>query len=845
MLFYQKSIEDTCRQLATTEAGLTTREAHQRLKKVGPNSILIKGEPLWRKLIEPFANVFIGVLLLAVIISLLHNAMIDALIVLAIILISAIIYYVQRFSTERILRSLQRHTAQTVDVMRNGTIVRLEAVQLVPGDIVTLVEGDKVPADLRLIHASSVRTDESMLTGESEPISKSTDTLKGKKEIYEQENILFSGSFVVAGQATGVVIFTGNHTEFGRIATLTGTTDTSGSSPVQKKIDSLITKIIIIVGAIAVVAFILAMIRGIEIGEALRFVIALSVSAVPESLPVAISVILVLGMRRMAAKKAFVRTMKAIETVGVITTIATDKTGTLTENKLSVQETWQPKWSKHHLPTIIKRTVNHSDDRRTHDPLDIAMHTYTRAEDVVALPGDVVALLPFDQSVAMSGNVWHHKGKYELVVKGAPERIIEQSKLNDEQRAEAGKALQALTSQGYRVIAVASVNLASPIQAFAELAKKAAFTFQGFVAVADSLRPAARRAITTAQNAGVTVRMITGDHFETAYSIGQKLGLVDTHDQVFDSRQMDSMDEVELTEAVKNARVFSRVTPENKFRILEILRVKEVTAMTGDGVNDVPALANAHVGIAMGSGSQIAKDAGDIVLLNDNFASIVSAMREGRIIYTNIKRMLLYLLSTNIGEVIVSVAALIVGLPMPLHPVQILWTNLMTDTAMVIPLGLEPGEKDVMRRKPIAPDAPLFSRYTIARVAIIASTMGIVVLGAFVIYMNLYSVDYGRTVAFSALIVIQWASAFNARSMYESVFSRLRTWTWPFYIGLTVAILAQYFAFFGPLQGALHIHPVAIGDLVIPGTISFVIMIVVVEIHKFFGRRALKKRDDL
>ncbi|NCO10447.1 cation-transporting P-type ATPase [Candidatus Saccharibacteria bacterium] len=842
MLFYQKTVESVQKEFSVGDDGLTVREAHARLKKYGPNEIKLKGEPLWRILIEPFANVFIGVLLLAVIISLLHGAIIDAVIVIAIIFISAVIYYIQRFSTERILSTLQKHTAQTVDVIRGGETVGIEAAQLVPGDMIYLIEGDKIPADIRLTKASNLRVDESMLTGESEPIGKNSETLKDEKAVYEQSNILFSGSFIVAGQATGIVVLTGNNTEFGRIASLTSSADISSSSPVQQKIDKFITSTVAVVAGMAVFAFFLAISRGIELGEALRFVIALSVSAVPESLPVAISVIMVLGMRRMAAKKALVRSMKAIETIGVITTIATDKTGTLTENKLSVQETWQPKWTKHHLPSAIQRSLNHNDDRRTHDPLDIAMHTYTKAEDVVKLPGKVVAILPFDQSVAMSGNVWNHKGTHELVVKGAPERILDHSKLNDQQREEANETLQSLTSQGYRVIALASTPLKNPVQAFHELASSTAYAFLGFVAVADSLRPAARKAITTAQRAGVTVRMITGDHFETAYSIGLKLGLVESRDQVFDTRTIDTLTDDEFAKKVADIRVFSRVTPENKFRILQVLRLTEVTAMTGDGVNDVPALANAHVGIAMGSGSQIAKDAGSIILLNDNFASIVSAMREGRIIFSNVRRMLLYLLSTNIGEVLVSLVALVIGLPIPLNPVQILWINLVTDTAMVIPLGLEPGEKDVMQRKPIKPNAPIFTRYIISRILIVAIAMAATVLGVYMYFGNLYGYDYGRTLAFSTLVIVQWANAFSARSVYESVFTRIKVMSKPFYVGLFVAIALQYFAFFGPLQPLLHVNPVATSDLVSAGAIGFVIMLAVVELHKLYGRHAQKKR---
>lgn len=835
---YNAPVEEAFRELRSSSEGLSRHEAQKRLEEVGPNQLKLKGEPLWRKIVEPFASVFMLVLFIAAGVSLFHHAIIDAIIIIAIMLISAVIYYIQRFSTERILRSLQKHSAQKVHVTRGHETFLIDASQLVPGDIVTLAEGDKIPADIRLVGGENVRVDEAILTGESVPVSKEVEALSGKKEVYEQANILFQGSFLVAGQATGLVFQTGNQTEFGRIAALSNKSPENGTSPVQKKIDKLLSYIIAVVAGLAVVAFILAIVRGVEFTEALRFVMALSVSAVPESLPVAITVILVLGMRRMAAKKALVRSMRAIETVGVITTIATDKTGTLTENKLSVQETWQLPHSKHHLPTIAHRTINHHSET-SRDPLDIAMIEFTTAEDLIDLKGETVAKLPFDQDFSMSGNVWHHKGRYDLMIKGAPEQVLSRSSLNKGQRDIAEAALTALTSQGYRVIAIALTQLDKPLEKFQDMHAKHKLEFVGFLAVADTLRPAARGAILKAQNAGVSVRMITGDHFETAYHIGRQLGLVEDRDQVFDSRLMNDLTDRELASQVYKARVFSRVTPENKFRILQILKAKEITAMTGDGVNDVPALTSAHVGVAMGSGSQIAKDAGDIILLNDNFASIVRAMREGRVIFSNIQRMLVYLLSTNTGEVITTLGALIVGLPMPLAPVQILWVNLVTDTSMVIPLGLEPGEKDVMKQKPVSPKAPLLSRYMIFRMILVAVVMGVIALGMYAYYSSLYGAAYGQTVAFAAIVVVQWANAFNARSTYESIFSRLRVWSKTFYIGLVVSIILQLLAIFGPLQGLLHVTPVALGDLVIVCTITFALMIFAVEIHKWFGRRSL------
>jgi Ca2+-transporting ATPase len=836
MLYYDRSIEATYKELGTGPDGLSSREVKERLDTYGHNTIQIKSDPLWRKLAEPFLNVFMLVLFIAAVISLFHHAIFDAVIILVIMATSAIIYYVQRFTTERILRSLQKHTSQRVEVIRGSETRYIDDSELVPGDIIQLNEGDKIPADIRLTITNTLRVDESVLTGESAPVNKTTVTLNANREVYEQANMLFQGSFIVSGQATGVVVFTGNTSEFGRIAALSRKSSDASTSPVQKKIDRLLGYIVMAVGGLAVGSFALAIYRGVELTEAIRFVLALSVSAVPESLPVAISVILVLGMRRMAAKKALVRTMKAIETIGVITTIATDKTGTLTENKLSVQEHWQPKHSKHHLPAIAHRTINHHGEH-TRDPLDIAMIEFTRAEDFIKLKGEPIKKLPFDQTFSMSGNIWHHEGEYDLVVKGAPEQIIDRSHLSATERAEAEQALGAFTARGYRVIALATGKVARPLEAFGELSTKPLFTFVGFMGVADTLRPTARRAILTAQRAGVTVRMITGDHFETAFHIGKQLGLIESRDQVFDSREISELTDRQLQKKVESSFIFSRVTPENKFRILQALKVKEVTAMTGDGVNDVPALSSAHVGVAMGSGSQIAKDAGDIILLNNDFESIIRAMKEGRIIFSNIRRMLFYLLSTNTGEAATAVISLALGFPMPLSPVQILWVNLVTDTAMVIPLGLEPGEKHIMKMKPISPTAPLLSKYMIFRIVLVAITMATLAVSMYAYFSIRYGVDYGHTVTFCALVVMQWANAFNARSTFQSLFTRLKVINKPFYIGLTISVILQLLAVFGPLQGLLNIHPIAIGDLFITSLIAFIAPIFVVEIHKLYGRR--------
>lgn len=840
MLYYRESVETTLKdQAVELHHGLAASEVQERIKLHGLNIVKVKTEPLWRKIVEPFANIFMAVLFLAATLSAFRHEFVDAGIILAIILTSATIYYIQRFSTERILRSLKKHTEQSVEVRRNGTIGSIDSTLLVPGDIIILREGEKVPADARIAVAQAVRADESLLTGESMPINKGSEALRGTKEVYEQSNMLFQGSFIIDGEATCIVVATGSETQFGQIAALAG--EPKMQSPVQAKIDTLLSQIIAVVAGLAVIAFILSLQNGMDLTESIRFVMALSVSAVPESLPVAISVILVLGMRRMAARKAFVRTMRSIETVGVITTIATDKTGTLTRNKLSVQEVWMPAdVSQARFDQVLSWSINHVESKNR-DPLDTTIEEYGRQKKILAAKSKPIRSLPFDIDYAMSGNIWHRGHEYELFVKGAPEHVIARAHLTENEKEEATTALHHLTSLGYRVIALAETRLTAEPQRFSDVPKKASFEFLGFIAIADILRPEARRAVLAAQAAGVSVRMITGDHFETAFHIGRTLGMVKNREQVFDCRHMDVLSDDEMDNVIEKTHVFSRVTPQHKYRILSLLKRHNITAMTGDGVNDVPALAGAHVGVAMGSGAQIARDAGDIILLDDNFKSIINAMREGRIIFSNIRRMLFYLLSTNAGEAITMISALILGLPVPLVPVQILWINLVTDTSMVIPIGLEPGSSTTMKQKPRSPSAPILSKFMVSRTVLVALTMATLTISLYAFFASRYGHDYGNTIAFSALVVMQWANAFNARSDYESLFKRIRTWSTPFYIGLGIAISLQALAIFGPLQGLLHITTVAVGDLFITGLLAFTVPIILVEIHKYVGRRYFNK----
>ena len=481
---------------------------------------------------------------------------------------------------------------------------------------------------------------------------KNASTLSTQKPIYEQANMLFQGTYVTSGSTKAVVVETGSRTEYGKIAGLAVSDKTK--SPVQVKIDDLIALLVKFIGIASAIVFVLALIRGIPASEALRFVLSLSVSVVPEGLPVALTVIIVLGMRRMAKQKALVRSFKAIEDIGLVTTIATDKTGTLTKNHLKVVDSWA--LEKNDLKIAAGHTLN-LNTKKT-DPLDIAISEYVENNHKLRLE----KLYPFNLALRMSGG--YVKNDKVIYIKGAPEHILAKSKLSKSQHHEAELNLHKFASQGYRVIAIGKiVHSGEPPDDLSGLAKKD-ITFLGFLAFADELRAEAPEAIRLAREAGISVRLITGDHFETAYNIGKKIGLADHPSQVIQGVDLPK-DHRALALEISNRTVFARILPEDKFRILKALKETEITAMTGDGVNDVPALTNAHVGIAMGSGSDIARDAGGILLLNDNFATIVKAIAEGRKIFDNIRRMLFYLLSTSLGEIMTMIGALLFGLPLP------------------------------------------------------------------------------------------------------------------------------------------------------------------------------------
>ncbi len=801
----------------------------------GLNQINVKGEPLWHKIIAPFADIMIGVLIVAGIISIWQDEVIDAIIIFVIIMISAVIDWFQQWSTERILRSLRKRESESVEVYRDGNVSTIESENLVRGDVIVLHEGQKVPADARMIESDNLHVDESMLTGESLSVKKTVHEIRGDKEVYDQSNMIFSGSFVVAGAGVAVVTAVGNNTEFGRLAKLAGQSDVE--SPVQQKVDKVVKWVIIAVFILAVLAFILELIRGVDPAEALRFILAFAVSAVPEGLPIAITVILALGMRRMAAKKALVRNMRAIENVGLVTTVATDKTGTLTRNELRVQETWSPRFNPQAFTLQTSFTLNVAKGKAG-DPLDTALLLHMEQNKIGAphetTRAKLVKALTFDYAHAMSGNVWKFGKNLEVYVKGAPEKILDRCRVSEQERKLAEQKLHEFAGNGFRVIAFAKFSSSHEIEKLSQVPQHG-LEFLGFTAIADELRPRVVPAIHEANDAGVRVRMITGDHAETAYHIANQIDIADNPSQVYDSHKLMKLKSTSLAEIVEGTRVYARVIPEAKHKILNELNKTDITAMTGDGVNDVPALSQAHVGIAMGAGAAIAKDASDIVLLDNNFRSIVTAIKEGRIIIANIKRMLVYLIATNAGEVLVMLGALLIGMPLPVVAVQILWINLATDTFMVIPLGLEPGASDIMKHPPAHPNDPILSKYMISRIVVTAIAIAAIVLTVFALFLSWNGEAAARSAAFLVLIVVQWINAFAMRG--EVALHKLfKVKNRAFFGALLIAVVLQVTVMLTPARAILHVAEIH-ADSFWACLIAIVAMAVILETHKWIGRR--------
>ncbi len=809
----------------TSTEGLSSAKAKQRLKRFGLNVLTTEKTSWLKRLVEPFTSLFVIIMVVALVISLVMQEPTDALVISAVLIVNALIYYFQQYSVGRVLASLKSQEAGTVSVMRDGKRLEIKARGIVPGDIVYLFEGLKVPADGRVIEASNLDVDESILTGESLPVSKSIDSLPEKTEIGDQKNMVFKGTLVYKGSGLFVVTATANNTQLGTISRLASQSDI-GRTPIERKIDEITKKIVYGVGVIAVIVFGLGLLRGIGLAEAIRFTLSLVVSVVPEGLPVTLTVVLLLSAKRMARHKALVKRLASIETMGAITLIATDKTGTLTQNKLDVAAVHPDKTSVAHAAAASITTENGI----TLDPLD---NLLDKAFGNFVKPGRRLDDFPFDQKLRMSGAVWQTKSGKITFVKGAPEVMI--SSLSAAERRKIMQVLDDYTSRGFRTIAFG--HLSSGVKQLSDVSKHK-LKFDGLVALADPLRPNIPSAIAEARAAGIKVVMLTGDHKNTAEEIARQAGLVTNSDQVADSRMLEKPPNRHLMKTVlSRIHVFGRVLPQHKFNFLKSVKDTEVTAMTGDGVNDIPALVEADAGLSMGSGTDAAKDASDIVLLDDNFGTIINAVKQGRAVIANIQKMLFYLISTSLGEAGTMIGALLTGLPLPVTAVQILWINLVTDTFTVLPIGISKPERYQMKQPPRSPHRPLLSRPMLSRTI----WTGLLTAAAtlFVFHRLLpKGYDYAQTAAFTAIVVAQWANALNAAfDRYSWLYFFLR----PNFLllgGIVISIGLQALVVYGPLQSAFGIVPLSSSDLMLTVFVPAATVLLGVDLHKLIFRRS-------
>lgn len=814
--YSQQTVEQALEtlQVDSLQIGLEDSAVEQRTRKYGKNEVVIRHPWQWLKtLVEPFANWFVLILFISAVISVAIGKIIESVVILAILMVNAIIYYVQNISANRVMKSLQKQGELSCFTRRNGKITRVLISELVPGDVVILKEGVKIPADGRLVVANNLHIDESILTGESEQQHKYTDALEKKLPLYNQTNMAFKGTFVSEGDGEMVITAIGMETEFGRIAKLSKKHQTK--SPLQTKIDNLTRKLILMVVIIAICTFALKIYRGIDPFEALRFILSLIVSAIPEGLPIAVVIVLVFGVKNMAKKNALVRNLSAVETLGQVTLIATDKTGTITKNKLHIAQTWSPSTKTDLVTATFKSSIH--DEGKSDEIDDLIYAEYLDKSNII---GKLEHRLPFVQNIRMSGAVWKNKNIYTTYIKGSAEAVLDICDLSLNSRKTIDKQIATMASEGMRVLGIAAKN--ENIQDLKK-AKLIGYSFGGLVAFGDELRPRVVEAVKTAHGAGIDVILLTGDHKEAAGYFANLSGITkDRHAELGVS--IAEADNTQIRRLIKTHKVFGRVLPEHKFKILDALHRTHITSMTGDGINDVPALRMANVGVAVGSGNDAAKEASDMVVLDNNFATIVDAISQGRAIVRNVKKMLTYVLATNLGEIFTIVGALIFALPLPITALQILWINFVTDSFTMIPLGFEKAERNLMNEPPASPSSPIIGRKRLQRIIVMASVMATTTLVVY--YLSLPSgTGSAQAIAFASLVVAQWANSINSRSDNQSFIEGFKRTNWLLFDGIAMAFVLQLAVMYTGFAKYLNTQSLNVNQLVIVAGVFVVILI--------------------
>ncbi|MDI9614383.1 calcium-transporting P-type ATPase, PMR1-type [Methanothermobacter sp.] len=820
MKWGRMSVKEVLKELKTSENGLNSDEAARRLEAYGKNELVEekKAGPL-RMFLAQFMDILIILLILAAVASYFVGDVLDSAVILFVVVVNATVGFIQEYRAEQAMEKLKGLVSTEATVIRDGMTQKIPASELTIGDIVIIEEGDNVPADIRLIESYDLRIDESTLTGESIPVQKTHENPEDERDV-----IAFMDSDVVSGRGKGAVIAVGMDTSIGRIAEMIQEDD--GKTPLQEKIASLGKSLGLIAVVVCAMVFAIQFLRGLPLVDTFMTAVSLAVASVPEGLPAILTLTLALGMQRMARSNAIVRRLLAVETLGSCSVICTDKTGTLTHNRMTVRESELTSPEMALLVSALCNNATISDDRVIGDPTDAAIlsfaeeNGYSRKELEEKYPR--LMEIPLDSKRKRMTTINQLADGRYLLIKGAPEIILGRCSyvnyngslkaMDDDEVAKWMSRLNDMTSRALRVLALAYRKLPDGDEEERDL------VFAGLVGMMDPPRKEAAEAIETCRKAGIKVVMITGDHRDTAVAIARELGLMDDG-LALTGRELDELSDDEFEEMVEDVRVYARVFPEQKVRIVEALQRRgHVVAMTGDGVNDAPALKKAAIGVAMGSGTDVARESSDMVLQDDNFATIVKAVREGRTIFDNIRRFVKFQLSTNVGAILTIVSASLINLPVPFNPIQILWINIIMDGPPAQSLGVEPPESDIMLRKPERED--IMPRRNLLRIVIAGAVMAGGTLG---LYMYMLSsgngVERAMTVAFTVFVMFQIFNVFNCKS--RTGLSN-RTLIVAVAASLLLQILVVYLA---PLEGVFRTVPLTVTDWVLIVAVASLILI--------------------
>ena len=860
--WHDKSLGETLSQLGThRHRGLSDGEAKTRLDRYGPNEL--KGKPprsLALRLLDQLKDPMILVLLAAAGLSFLSSGgadWLDGAIILLIVVVNAAISISQENSAQEALEALQRMSAPKARVIRGGTESSLPASQLVPGDLIRLEAGDLVPADARLLESAGLKADEAAMTGESLPVEKQAgEALPSDTPLADRRNMVIGSTVITAGRATAVVTATGMDSEVGRVAGLLLEQEDS-DTPLQRRMGEISKTLSFLCLCVCAVMFGVGLLQRRAMLDMFMTAVSLAVAAIPEGLPAIVTIVLALGVQRMAARGAIVKKLPAVETLGCAGVICSDKTGTLTQNKMTVRRLWTLPGGKED-PLLTAAVLCCDATLSTGDPTEIALvEAATRAgldkaglDHAFPRRGEV----PFDSDRKLMSTVQPLPGGgFQVCVKGAPDVLLSRCDLSPAQKQAVLAANDAMAGQALRVLAVARRELSALPSSLSSDTLEHHLTFLGLLGMMDPPREEVKAAVAQCRSAGIKPVMITGDHKLTAVAIAKELGICGPRDLAITGADLDFMPQELLERDVDQFAVYARVSPEHKTRIVNAWRKKgQVVAMTGDGVNDAPALKAAHIGCAMGiTGTDVAKEAADMILTDDNFATIVSAVAEGRGIYANIKKAIHYLLSCNIGEILtIFLATLFNFHQMPLMPVQLLWLNLVTDSLPALALGVEPVEEGVMDQKPRPAEENLFSPAFSLRLTLQGAMVGLLTLGAYFLGEYVLS-DPGEayqaanTMAFATLTLCQLFHAFDVRSESQSLF-HIGVFSNPamnkaFLVGLGLQLSVLCFP---PFQAVFQTVPLNPLEWAVVLTLS-VTPVVVCELAKALRRRTEGQKQDV